>query len=45
MKMISKEILVKVEEHPTLNTSKGTIYCPDLKYVSDAEIIEHLSQH
>lgn len=44
MKNISKDINVIVKEHPTLNTSKGTIFCPDLKYVSDDEILENLKQ-
>lgn len=40
------EIKVKVELHPTLNTTKGTIFCNDLKYCSNEEIMENLkSQH
>lgn len=30
-------IKIKVEEHPTLNTTKGTIYCEDLVYLTDDE--------
>lgn len=36
------KIKVKVEEHKTLNYSKGKIICPLLKYVSDSEILENL---
>lgn len=34
---------VKVEEHKTLNLSKGVIMCRDLKYCSDEEIKENLA--
>lgn len=33
---------VKVREHPTLNHSKGVIYCFDLKHLSEEEILDGL---
>ncbi|XP_055604908.1 uncharacterized protein LOC129753135 [Uranotaenia lowii] len=35
-------INVKITEHETLNLTSGTIYCPDLISLSDAEILEEL---
>ena len=32
------------KEHPTLNTSKGVIRCPDIEFMTEAEIIEGLSE-
>lgn len=37
------QMKVKVEEHKTLNLSKGVIMCRDLKYCSDEEIKENLA--
>ena len=37
-------IPIKVSAHNTLNTRKGVIKCNDLKFVSEAEILEGLSQ-
>lgn len=42
MMKLSAEINVKVEYHPTLNTTKGTIYCPDLISINDEIILEEL---
>lgn len=39
---LSTDIKVKVVDHPRLNVSKGVIYCPDLAYVSDDEILFNL---
>jgi hypothetical protein len=39
---IAKEIPVSVEEHKTLNFSRGVVWCPDLKFSSDYEILETL---
>uniref|UniRef100_A0AAG5DV97 CCHC-type domain-containing protein n=1 Tax=Anopheles atroparvus TaxID=41427 RepID=A0AAG5DV97_ANOAO len=36
------DIEVKVEEHPTLNTSKGIIRCPDIEFLTEQEILEGL---
>ena len=36
------QINVSIKLHNTLNTSKGVVYCPDLAYVSDDEILENL---
>lgn len=46
MTKLDDSIKIKIEEHPTLNTTKGTIYCEDLVYLTDEEILEGLqSQH
>lgn len=42
LKLLGADIQVKVFEHPTLNQTKGTIYCPDLIYESDETILEEL---
>lgn len=42
MKSLSSSIFVEVEEHNSLNKSKGTIYTHDLKYLTDAEILTEL---
>lgn len=42
------DIQITVSEHPTLNTSKGTVYCRDFNYLSDDEILaglEETNQH
>lgn len=36
------EILVKVAEHPTLNSSKGVIRCPDIEHMTEEEILAGL---
>lgn len=44
--LLGSDICVKVIEHPTLNTSKGTIHCLDILCVPDDEIISELKdQH
>ncbi|XP_035912529.1 uncharacterized protein LOC118512332 isoform X2 [Anopheles stephensi] len=35
-------IEVKVYEHPTLNTTKGVIRCPDIEFMSEEEILSGL---
>lgn len=45
LKQLSEDISVKVYDHPTLNTTKGTIFCRDILMVSDEEIIEGLQEH
>lgn len=42
IKLLGTDINVKVYEHPTLNQSKGTIYCPDLIYDNDEVILNEL---
>ncbi|XP_049300080.1 uncharacterized protein LOC125772420 [Anopheles funestus] len=37
------ELCVKVAEHPTLNSSKGIIRCPDIEYMTEEEIKEGLA--
>lgn len=32
------------KEHPTLNTSKGVIRCPDIEFMTEDEIMEGLSE-
>lgn len=41
---ISPTIKVEVNEHPTLNYSKGVIYSNDLRYVPESEILEELAK-
>ncbi|XP_055585493.1 uncharacterized protein LOC129738332 [Uranotaenia lowii] len=36
------QISVKIEDHATLNTSRGTIFCSDLKMLKDDEILVEL---
>ncbi|XP_055584877.1 uncharacterized protein LOC129737742 [Uranotaenia lowii] len=36
-------INIAVIDHPSMNKSKGTIYCPDLKMLKDEEILKELS--
>ncbi|XP_021694316.1 uncharacterized protein LOC110674329 [Aedes aegypti] len=39
-------INIEITEQPTLNSSRGTIFCPDLKMHTDEEILDELSsQH
>lgn len=40
--MLGGEIGIKIIEHPNLNLSRGTIYCPDLIALTDEEILENL---
>lgn len=42
MKSLGGQYDVKIEEHKTLNHSKGIIYCYDLKFLSEEEIKEGL---
>lgn len=42
MKSLSTNIFVNVEEHNSMNKSKGTIYTHDIKCLSDAEILVEL---
>lgn len=42
VKLLGTDIHVKTYEHPTLNQSKGTIYCPDLIYDTDEVILKEL---
>ncbi|XP_055590579.1 uncharacterized protein LOC129742678 [Uranotaenia lowii] len=50
-KLLKQKILggsfnVSIEEHPTLNTTKGIVYCRDLNFLSDVEILAELkSEH
>lgn len=39
---LSETINVKTTEHATLNTTQGTIYCQDITYCTDDEILEGL---
>lgn len=43
MKNMGQTIKVAVEEHPTLNTTKGTIYCKELLMLDDKDIEEGFS--
>lgn len=43
MKSLGGQINVKVEEHKTLNVCKGIVYCDDLKYMDEADILNELS--
>lgn len=46
LKLLGSDIRVNVFEHPTLNHSKGTIFCPDLIYETDDVILNELkAQH
>lgn len=46
MTKLADDINIKVYEHPTLNTTKGTIYCLDLVYLTNEEILDGLKdQH
>lgn len=45
LKHLAVNINVHVQDHPTLNLSKGTVYCRDIIVASDEEIIEHLAEH
>ncbi|XP_053691691.1 uncharacterized protein LOC128740187 [Sabethes cyaneus] len=40
--VLGGKISIKVEEHPTLNLTKGVISCRDFKYLKDEEILEEL---
>lgn len=40
--MLTSEIKIQIAEHPTMNTTKGTISCYDLKFLTDEEILEGL---
>lgn len=42
LKLLGSDIHVKVYEHPSLNQSKGTIYCPYIIYESDAVLLREL---
>ncbi|XP_029715099.1 uncharacterized protein LOC109426503 [Aedes albopictus] len=45
-KILGGTINIEITEHPTLNSSRGTIFCPDLKMHTDEEIVDELrSQH
>lgn len=44
MTQISDDIKIKVMEHPTLNTTKGTIYCRELIELDDNEILDGLKE-
>ncbi|XP_058816584.1 uncharacterized protein LOC131679851 [Topomyia yanbarensis] len=41
--LLGNQIKIKITDHPTLNTTKGTISCYDLKFLTDKEILEGLS--
>ncbi|XP_062558022.1 uncharacterized protein LOC134222894 [Armigeres subalbatus] len=41
-KLFGGSININVREHPTLNSSQGTIFCADLKMHTDDEILEEL---
>ncbi|XP_055543699.1 uncharacterized protein LOC129729227 [Wyeomyia smithii] len=41
---LASRIGIKICEHPTLNQSRGTIYCPDLISLKDEEILEKKSE-
>lgn len=41
-KVLGETINIEIVEHPTLNTTRGTIFCPDLKMHTDEEITEEL---
>ncbi|XP_055527900.1 uncharacterized protein LOC129720440 [Wyeomyia smithii] len=41
-KLMLKSYGIKIEEHPTLNFTKGVINCRDFKYRKDEEILEEL---
>lgn len=43
MKNLNKEINIKCEKHDSFNTSKGKVYCRDLCYLSDEEILSELA--
>lgn len=46
LKVLGLDVNVKVYEHPTLNQSKGTIYCPELICETDEVILTELkAQH
>ena len=38
------EIEVKTKEHPTLNTCKGLIRCPDIEFLTEEEIMAGLKE-
>lgn len=42
--LLGDNIGIRIVEHPTLNTTRGTIYCPDLKLLTDEEILEGLKE-
>lgn len=42
--ILGGEIGIKIVEHPTLNQSRGTIYCPDLIWLNDEDILEGLKE-
>lgn len=43
MKTLGGQFNVKIEEHKSLNECKGLIYCYDLKFLAEEEILEGLS--
>lgn len=43
MKSLGGQINVKVEEHKTLNVCKGIVYCDDLRYMDEVDILNELS--
>lgn len=43
MKTLGGQFNIKIEEHKTLNECKGIVYCADLKYIPEAEIVLELS--
>lgn len=38
-------ISISVSPHPTLNTSRGVIYCPDIVDLTEEEILDGLKEH
>lgn len=40
--VLGETINVEIVEHPTLNTTRGTIFCPDLNMHTDEEIAKEL---